>query len=87
MWDVYDGQGSGGRDVRRFPYSNYSCKAVFCQCRGPFAGEPALQSKVRYELEPEAAGTRLSLSHVLYDVAGGGTYCCIRSLRERREYT
>ncbi len=34
-------------------------------------GGPALQSKVRYELEPEAAGTRLALSHVLYDVAGG----------------
>jgi uncharacterized protein YndB with AHSA1/START domain len=38
--------------------------------QGPYAGGPALQSKVRYELEPEAAGTRLSLSHLLYDHAG-----------------
>ncbi len=38
--------------------------------QGPFLGGPALQSKVRYELEPEAAGTTLTLSHVLYDVAG-----------------
>ncbi len=38
--------------------------------QGPFAGGPALQSKVRYELERIASGTRLSLSHVLYDVAG-----------------
>lgn len=38
--------------------------------QGPYRGGPALQSKVRYELAPEAAGTRLSLSHVLYDDAG-----------------
>jgi len=38
--------------------------------QGPFGGGPALQSKVRYELERIASGTRLSLSHVLYDVAG-----------------
>jgi len=38
--------------------------------QGPFAGGPALQSKVRYELEPEGADTTLTLSHVLYDVAG-----------------
>ncbi len=38
--------------------------------QGPFLGGPALQSKVRYELEPEAAGTILTLSHTLYDTAG-----------------
>ena len=38
--------------------------------QGPFLGGPALQSKVRYELERIAAGTQLSLSHVLYDAAG-----------------
>lgn len=38
--------------------------------QGPFAGGPALQSKVRYELERIGSSTRLSLSHVLYDVAG-----------------
>lgn len=38
--------------------------------QGPYLGGPALQSKVRYELGPEAAGTMLTLSHVLYDVGG-----------------
>lgn len=37
--------------------------------QGPFKGGPALQSKVRYEVEPVAAGVRLSLSHLLYDAA------------------
>lgn len=38
--------------------------------QGPARGGPALQSKVRYELEPDDKGTTLRLSHVLYDVAG-----------------
>jgi uncharacterized protein YndB with AHSA1/START domain len=37
--------------------------------QGPYAGGPALQAKVRYELEPESEGTATT-SHVLYDVTG-----------------
>lgn len=38
--------------------------------QGPYGGGPALQSKVRYELEPEKEKTVLKLSHLLYDVTG-----------------
>jgi|GEM_PF-4814205 len=38
--------------------------------QGPYGGGPALQSKVRYEIEPEPAGAALTITHVLYDTAG-----------------
>lgn len=38
--------------------------------QGPYAGGPALQAKVRYELEPETDGAALTITHVLYDVTG-----------------
>ncbi|HYE68319.1 MAG TPA: SRPBCC domain-containing protein [Anaerovoracaceae bacterium] len=38
--------------------------------QGPYAGGPAMQSKVRYELEPESEGTALTITHVLYDTTG-----------------
>jgi len=38
--------------------------------QGPYAGGPALQAKVRYQLEPESEGTALTITHVLYGYHG-----------------
>ena len=38
--------------------------------QGPYSGGPAMQSKVRYELEPDSEGTMLTITHTLYDTAG-----------------
>ncbi|KPU42935.1 hypothetical protein OXPF_37040 [Oxobacter pfennigii] len=38
--------------------------------QGPYGGGPAMQSKVRYKLEPKFDGTTLTITHVLYDTAG-----------------
>ena len=38
--------------------------------QGPYGGGPAMQSKVRYELEADSEGTTLTITHTLYDTAG-----------------
>ncbi len=38
--------------------------------QGPYGGGPAMQSKVRYEIEPESEGAALTITHVLYDTTG-----------------
>lgn len=38
--------------------------------QGPYGGGPAMQSKVRYEIEPTPEGSTLLLTHMLYDKAG-----------------